>query len=368
LIKSIHKQYLPNLDALRFMAFLAVFMAHAYHPVWGGMKIGAAAKGIRDWMQVGVLGVNFFFVLSGFLISRLLLIEKEAMLKLNVFKYYVRRVLRIWPLYFIIIILTVVYYHYVSGYHNTHWWWIILFAANFHIIRFGFPYAPALANLWTISVEEQFYITFPWVLKFTGRRMLPYIYGVVIIASIVFRAVFLHHANYLYFHSFSIMGDFAIGALCAYISLNEGLLSRILTLPRSIITIAYIIIGGTLFFYAHIFNNSIMIIFERTILAFMFGFIILEQVFSVNSFFKAGNIPGFTYSGKISYGLYMYHAFALQIAALVLQRYSLIYPAVGYMFLFPFFGFIICYSISVISYELVEKKILALKSRFGTKV
>ncbi len=107
-----------------------------------------------------------------------------------------------------------------------------------------------------------------------------------------------------------------------------------------------------------------MIIMERVVLGTMFGFVILEQVFAVNSFIKAGRLPGFSYAGKISYGLYMYHAFALQLAGYVLLRYNMMSGVTSYMFLFPLIAFIICYVISMLSYEVVEKKFLILKNKF----
>ncbi len=94
--------FFPNLDGLRFFCFLSVFFFHAF----GSTKYADVSQTELYWLlkkllfENGVLGVNFFYVLSGFLITYLLIVEKEQFLKIKIGNFYIRRALRIWPLYF----------------------------------------------------------------------------------------------------------------------------------------------------------------------------------------------------------------------------------------------------------------------------
>lgn len=358
-------EYLPHLDALRFWAFIAVFLAHSMHNPFGDSHGIIIWQEIKDFLQVGVLGVNFFFVLSGFLITRLLLYEREQCGHIHLLKFYIRRSLRIWPLYFLILLaVAIVYFIRVSD-TNTQWWYYIFFLGNFHIINIGAPQSPALANLWTLGAEEQFYLLWPLLLLLVGRRSVHYLIGFVVGASLLFRYYYLSQAPNLYFHPLSICGDFAIGALGAWISLyypqtckkffSKSALSRFLI---------YITLTICLIFYRSLFSFSWTIIIERLIFSLLFTSVLLDQIYSNQSLFKIGNSSTINYLGKISYGLYMYHAFALQISYHLLLPKSLInYPLV-YMLVYPCLALCITVILSVFSYELLECRFLNLKKHF----
>jgi len=94
------KLFFPNLDALRFFAFFAVFLFHSFYTEYDFIKKSHIYNFANTLCSNGDLGVNFFFVLSGFLITYLLLNEESLKGKINVYYFYIRRILRIWPLYF----------------------------------------------------------------------------------------------------------------------------------------------------------------------------------------------------------------------------------------------------------------------------
>jgi peptidoglycan/LPS O-acetylase OafA/YrhL len=160
--------YQPELDGGRFYAFLGVFVCHTlpfeaefyrklHLPlpwVWGAtVKAGAA-------------GVDLFFALSAFLITSLLLKERQETGEISLKYFYLRRILRIWPLYFLVIALGIVLSHTVAN-QNLPWYYIagyLLFVGNWVHAVFGRPESIAFP-LWTVSIEEQFYLFWPLIVK-----------------------------------------------------------------------------------------------------------------------------------------------------------------------------------------------------------
>ncbi|MFM7726560.1 MAG: acyltransferase family protein, partial [Flavobacteriales bacterium] len=201
------KTYFPGLNALRFFAALAVLLTHVeftkkvmLHRGQFWLKIDEYFKGTAiesifregppnpiHWLSPfvtlgGYVGVIFFFVLSGFLITYLLLEEKRVSATVSVKKFYMRRILRIWPLYYFLVILGFfVLFHIpllrVPSQEDTFFghYWMNLLSYIFLIPNFGLAYVmegvPNLGHLWSIGVEEQFYLLWPLLLKFSKRPM-----------------------------------------------------------------------------------------------------------------------------------------------------------------------------------------------------
>ncbi len=114
----------------------------------------------------GAFGVSLFFVLSSYLITELLLREKDLIGTLDVRSFYIRRILRIWPLYFAFLALAVILQWIVPGQHVTlrAGMWFSLLAGNWFIVFHGFP-SSVIFPLWSVSIEEQFYITWPAIVR-----------------------------------------------------------------------------------------------------------------------------------------------------------------------------------------------------------
>src|SRR5687768_7831381 len=169
---SKHTFYHPELDVLRFVAFLAVFMHHAL-PRDARLYVNSGlSQAATQWLltakEAGAFGVDLFFALSSYLITELLLREHEQRGTFSVAAFYVRRALRIWPLYFTFLALTVLVVPtliptdrfgpiYITSF--------ALFVGNWVCAAKGLPFSVA-SPLWSISVEEQFYIGWPLLLRF----------------------------------------------------------------------------------------------------------------------------------------------------------------------------------------------------------
>jgi peptidoglycan/LPS O-acetylase OafA/YrhL len=180
------RYYRPELDVLRFVAFMFVFIAHRNDlaPV-----DPAAHPWLHAFSQIGVYGVPVFFFLSAFLITELLERERELTGRINVRAFYARRILRIWPLYFLVFFGLVLLNHAMPGAgadSPAKWLFFMLFAGNWYITFNGWIEYP-VNPMWSLSVEEQFYIAIPF-LAMLGRRaliavnlaVLAVAYGVII--------------------------------------------------------------------------------------------------------------------------------------------------------------------------------------------
>ena len=163
------RYYRPELDALRFFAFLCVFVFHRMDYV--------ETDPVRNlWLarigNIGPFGVPVFFLLSAFLITELLLRERERTGRVHIQAFYMRRILRIWPLYFLVFFGLALLNHFVPGTGTDDplaWLAFTFFTGNWYILRHGWI-AGSVDPLWSISVEEQFYIVIPVLAAFAGRK------------------------------------------------------------------------------------------------------------------------------------------------------------------------------------------------------
>lgn len=162
-------RHFGSLDGLRFLCIMSVLWHHA--PIWTQMEDPARI------LTRGFLGVDFFFVLSGFLITTLLLREEDAKGAFSLRGFYWRRILRIVPVYFLVVTAVGVYYIFVKGqtHYLAQWPYYYLFLSNFLIDDI-----PLLAPTWSLSVEEQYYMIWPLLLMLMPRRLLlPVLAGLI---------------------------------------------------------------------------------------------------------------------------------------------------------------------------------------------
>jgi peptidoglycan/LPS O-acetylase OafA/YrhL len=367
---SIHFEHF---DALRFLAFLVVFISHA------AIFLGFAVPGFdafkHTWLTHGDLGVSFFFVLSGFLITRLLLAEQGRTGTVSLPHFYLRRILRIWPVYFLVFIVgffiiplfAPAEFPFLLVNNGTSPWWFIFFLVN---IKLAFSYAPPaiLAVLWSISVEEQFYLLWPLaVRKLSIKNLIILLIG-VIIGACWYRFDTSNSYGAVHYFTISTFSDIAIGALAGLLTVsNSRLIAWIQRLPRAAIIAIYLVTLALVPIRA-LFNNPVTTALFPVIFALLFSFILLEQTYGEHSFWKAGSHRLLTSLGKISYGLYAYHMIA----------FFLILMATRYAFQVPFeisspawfavrilTSLVITIALAVLSSWIMEQPILKFKQKFG---
>lgn len=348
-------QYFARLDSIRFYAVFAVIFAHIFQ-IWTWEESTVLL------FPLGRAGVVVFFVLSGFLITKILLTEPEKTPLSTSFKnFYLRRTLRIFPIYYLY--LVVVFSFDLEGITKTELYpWLYL--TNFYIFNHN-TWLGANSHLWTLSLEEQFYIVWPFlVLLLRGRRQtLLYLFAFIILLSILTR-VYLVGAAYSVSPQISVFTlaclDFlAFGGLLAllYLDHNERLKKYAFVAIIGSITTYYL----TYWLKVSYGLDVIFWAIGQFSLAVFGGGLILYALFASQkqSFFhNAISI----HLGKISYGLYLYHNMTVAYYDKIAYFFGL---KVGdYIITKIILSLLFTIVIAQLSYTFIEKPLLKLKHKY----
>lgn len=367
------KIFFPNLDGWRFIAFLAVFYHHSYSTKFEYILENPTYKLIRGTTKNGNLGVDFFFVLSGFLIIYLLISEKNLTGKIDVRNFYIRRILRIFPLYYFCVFFGFVIFPFIKSLlgvipdENANPLYYLFFLSNIDIINnYAIPDASILGILWSVSVEEQFYLTIPFILLVVPVKFYKWIFTLVIVVSWIFRANYFDNEYVMTFHTITFAGNLAIGGLIAYYSAtNEKFVKFFEDLNPYIIKLLYLAVILIFFFRYQIFFSPVLRIFDTSIIAILFAVILLEQNFSKNSFFKMKNNRIFSRLGKYTYGLYCLHMIAILIVLQITSKLHINTELWQIVLIETPLNLALAIVIAYISYQFYEKPFLKLKNKFS---
>jgi peptidoglycan/LPS O-acetylase OafA/YrhL len=379
-----NKTFFPHLDALRFFAFFAVFVHHAFISL-GYYNSNPTFKFIhKNFLSAGGLGVSFFFVLSGFLITHLLLEEKENNGRIDIKKFYIRRMLRIWPLYFLIVVLALfvfplfkdavpAYFPIRFATNKLNPWLYVGFAGNFDYLWNGISNV-LIGILWSVSIEEQFYLFWPLIIAFVPKKRLLPTFLLIILASTLFRFFCTNGGSLkiISYHSFSCVSDLAIGAVLAYLATNKKFIERVERMPGLAIESIYFVGFALLPFREYIWKFGVHYVHAAAILpvliAVFFAFVIMEQCYARHSFFKAGNLKMISKLGTYSYGLYCYHMTVFCVVLLCCWFAGLRITGINYyqLLIVSVISLLLTIGISKVSYFYFEKKFLDLKKKFET--
>ena len=358
--------YHPELDVLRFFAFLMVFCHHGFpHDPAFWTKLGVPsliAEVLAGIGATGAFGVSLFFVLSSYLITELLLREKDLIGDLDLRSFYIRRILRIWPLYFAFLGLAVMLQWIVPGQHVS--WraglWFSLLAGNWYIVVHGFP-SSVIFPLWSVSIEEQFYITWPAVVRKLGRSGMLVCVGVLLgVATLARTYLGVNHRweSPVWCNTFVQLDPIALGILLAV--LLKGEVPQLSRLARAALLAAGItgMALGSLYFGI----KSDPLTTMRIVLGYpsvaIGGALVLLSVLRNGG--RASN-RALVYLGRISYGLYVFHVLGLLISDYVVHD-----PTAGLIRYAIRVAVALAATIamSAISYRWLETPFLRLKQRF----
>ena len=351
-------RHFHTFDALRFFAFLKVFFFH----------IPPAAFGLLGYfMAGGTLAVRFFFVLSGFLISYLILVEKEQTGRLDFKHFMLRRVLRIWPLYYLIVAFAFVTPYILSALNLEHsnegytpnFLYTVLFLENYvGILRQDAPNVSPLGVIWSICVEEHFYIVWGLALSLLQRRSVPKLIAASCVLALASRSAFVYY-GYPTRDLLTNLDLFAIGAIPAYflVARPNDLEQTVDRIPRRRKWLGVVLVIGAASIEPHL-QGPVNEVCGPTLLGLMFGGL-LSLFLSSRSNFGIANSNIFSRLGKYTYGLYLYHVIVINLLLAIFRGVTLERLPVSLLFVSLALGVSIV--ISAISYHYLEKPFLALK-------
>ena len=363
------KIYFPNLDGLRFFAFLAVFFAHSFWTEFDYLKAVPLYGFIHKYAHKGVLGVNFFFVLSGFLITYLLLAERELTHRIHIKAFYVRRILRIWPLYYLVVAIGFLVVPYVQSRlgqptpEKGRLLYYLTFVSNFD----GPPTSAVLGVLWSIAVEEQFYLVWPVLLSIVPARWYAGVFPALVLLSLCLRPLVPEPLRYT--SPFLNMADLAIGGWAAYLAFtSERFRNLFAHLSRPAIAAGYLLGFGLIFFLEPVGTYLGLAVpvswLSRVVFAVFFAFIILEQNYAEHSFYKLSNAKRISTLGIYTYGLYLLHFLCIYVINKALDIFKLNTKLYQVLVLQTVLCFVASVVVAWLSYQYLEKFFLSLKKRF----
>ena len=366
------KIFFETLDGLRFLSFLVVFLYHSFYTENTDVLSNELYLFLTDRLfSNGNLGVNFFFVLSGFLITYLLIEEKLKTGRIDVLNFWMRRVLRIWPLFYLAMLfgffgfpLLKTFFGQIPS-ESANIGYYLTFLNNFDLIKNGLPDASILGVLWSVAIEEQFYLLWPLILFKIPIKKYWIPFCVVILSSILYRActnVDLTNE----FHTLSCIGDMAVGAFSAWLIKKKNVLSLFEQAKKYQLVLVYIFFGFIFLFRKELFFDVYFFrVTERLLIAILIAVIILEQNFAKNSFYKMKNFKSISKLGSITYGLYCLHFIGILITITLSKKIGFNDSVFSVVFIETIVALVLSILIAKISYKFLETPFLKLKEKFN---
>ena len=304
-------RHIPALDGVRGIAILLVILVHYGEILGTGTRV---EQRINDLFQPFWCGVDLFFVLSGFLITGILLDSKGSS---DYFaRFYWRRAVRIFPLYFafltLVFLLMRPFYHYVL--HRDLWaglnpWWYVTYLSNWKA-NHGDGDAH-ISHFWSLAVEEQFYLVWPSVIFLCTRRRLAYVCAAVALSALAIRTgmVSMHESNAAIFRlTVNRMDSLAIGALAAIIARSPSWADRAHGIAVPVAGAAFAVIAGVGFYAGLAFDNPLTQTVGCFAIAVLFGCLVYRAAAWRGGGLLAPLGWGWLRAmGKYSYCIYVIH-------------------------------------------------------------
>lgn len=363
--------YFMNLDVIRFIAAYMIVVFHMFYgwqANWGFPKFMTNDKGelfywakfVENAIHNFSFGVDIFFLLSGFLITYLLLAEKQKSNEINIKKFYVRRLLRIWPLYYLTLACAPLLAYFFNEPMPQNFIPHVFFVGNFEAISNGFSSA-ATNHLWSICIEEHFYLVCPLLVAFIPEKRMPLAFWSIIFISFCYRGIIVGTDNYwmnMYLNTISRMDVLAIGCLAGWYYFKGQLQFNHSKWLLAVLSV----------FFVLLFTNEVYVYWDNFFLAtskkYLYvgiaGLLMGNLLFNTEIKFMPEKKGIWHYFGKVSYGIYMFNPIAV---AVFVKLFHVNGWHDGLTF---FFGIHVLLLVLVIaSYELYEKWFLKWKDKFA---
>jgi peptidoglycan/LPS O-acetylase OafA/YrhL len=356
---------MPQLDALRFFAIMGVIVSHNWGPPRAPWIFGGVV-----W---GELGVRLFFVLSGFLITGILIrgreiTERAPERRLFVIRqFYIRRFLRIFPIYYVVLIGLVVI---GVGPARAVWPWLFSYTTNIYIWH-HVQWLGSLGHLWTLAVEEQFYLVWPWLVLFLPRKwLLPILLAIICLAPLYRLYASFHYGSDVT-HGFASgtltiavldsLGLGAVLALAAHAARGktwfEPLLRRVV-LPVGVLGFTVLL---AISHYG--VDSHVSVALDQTGEALIFCWLVGSAAIGFRGWFgRLLEWRPIAYLGKISYGIYIFHALVPVGFAAAATALGIEYRDHGVINFVS--SALVTFAIAALSWELFESRVNSFKRYF----
>lgn len=348
--------YLPELDGLRFFAFLLVFIHH--HPLFREFFFYLPLLNHYGW-----IGVDLFFVLSAFLFTKLLRIEHQSTQGINFQRFYIRRILRIWPLYFVFIFACIIYdvltestlpFYRLVGF--------LTFSDNLLCIFEGYSSISFTSHLWTICYEEQFYIFVPLIIyllthssKADKLIFLVTIFAILNGIRLLFLFIDVPHPT-IWVLPFTHFESIMLGVVIGFNGLN------FITQKLPSYSFLLFAFGGLLWLFfglPNVGSPSYMVILTYLNVGLITSSLLLA-VLHISWLRRFLAWHGFVFLGKRSYGMYIFHFLGNHMAHVVVEQFAL--PSSTVMLFL--YSLIFTIMAAILSYEFLEKPFLHFKKKY----
>jgi peptidoglycan/LPS O-acetylase OafA/YrhL len=357
------KIFFPNLNGVRAIAAFMVVISHIeltkrefHYPMAQFFHI----------LGMGSIGVSIFFSLSGFLITYLLLEEKKYFNKVDFKDFYVRRILRIWPLYFLVIIVGFFIYPGIVSVKP-----LLLSVFFLPNIAFTLSLLPAIFDpIWSVGIEEQFYIFHPHFFRIKKNQHILYALILFIVLFFIAFAVIKHlHTQNIalnQFFYFARYDDMMIGAIVAVIYFNtknktfdfvfqrafNSLFNKYVQILLLVVFVAFVVLS----LHINIPQGDI-------VLALLSGLLIANLCETSTSVFSLDYKP-LQFIGRISYGIYLLHKFPLLLVVYLVNKYIGTQSLLLQNIIIYAATFVAAVGLAAASYYGYERYFLLLKKRF----
>lgn len=376
-MKPIKLNHITELDGIRGFAVLLVIIFHFLNqPILSDNLFDHIFK---ETFSIGWIGVDLFFVLSGFLITRILINTKSST---NYFtSFYYKRTLRIFPLYYLYLILIffILYpllFNKVSeveqnkilmSEHSQAWFW--LYASNIKQVIDGAFFGGGLGHLWSLSIEEQFYIVWPCIIYFFSVKNAKLISWILILLALLLRVYICFYnidPEVIYVFTLTRMDALVMGALVA-IYLSENTVINYVFVKRLLLGTCFFTVMLIYLFGPHSGKHPLIYTIGYTLTAVTFSLLILltqsTTVFFARPVFKSSFMVFF---GKYSYAIYIFHPLVRQVMLKLVGEPKVI---LGTQTPWSIAFVLLCTAgtvlVALISWNLFEKWFLKLKDKFA---
>jgi peptidoglycan/LPS O-acetylase OafA/YrhL len=375
------EKHIITLDGIRGLAILLVLVAHFLKEAFLLKHFPILGPFIAKFSLLGLTGVSLFFILSGYLITNILFNAKN---RENYFiNFYARRTLRIFPLYYgtLIIVFTIfplmINFSTQSLFLKSNQIWLWIYLSNFPNVAgiWNSSQQFSLGHLWSLSVEEHFYLIWPFIVYFADTKKLKIICIIIVILSIILGisstllVSYFIVFKYLSWTTITFSGALALGGLLACIKKDLGSLMGLKKISKKFILYFGILLLMVRFIPRRYGTDLLGIMTHEISWFFYVGIIIYVLNLETTSFFyKVITNKFFLIFGKLSYGIYMFHGILMpyferhiDIELMAINTGSALLAILLYYIITIGIVFIIAW----FSYVLFESQVLKLKKYFN---